>query len=475
VLNIKEILEYFIDHRKDVIIRRTQFDLDKAEAKAHILEGLKVALDNIDEVISIIKGSKGPKDAKINLMARFKFSERQAQAILEMKLQRLTNLERDKIIADYEETLKLIERLKFILDNEDEVERIMIAEMEEIKEKYGDERRTEIRETEKEVTFEDTVQDGPMVITVTHSGYIKRTDLNNFRKYNNRGGKGVVGAGKKETDFVEHLFIANSKSYILFFSNKGKVYWLKVYNLPEASRTSQGKSIVNLIEFQDKDERITAFLPVKKFVEDRYIIMVSEKGYIKKVALDKFSKPKRKGIIALSLEDEDNLISVAQIKDSDNVFIGTSEGISIHFSSDQVREMGRTARGVKAIKLNGNNKVIDLVITDQNSSILAVADEGIGKRTNVADFKLQSRAGKGIIAIKLKANAHAIKFLQVSDDDEIMLITDNSKTLRFSVNNIPVTGRNTQGVILIRANEGEKVAAVAKVVDESSNISDSID
>ncbi len=465
ILTLKDILHYFVEHRKEVIIRRTQYDLAKAEEKAHILEGLKIAVENIDEVISIIRSSANPAEAKTRLIERFSLSDRQAQAILDMKLQRLTNLERDKIIKDYEETLKLIERLKYILDHEEEVKNIMVEELEEIKEKYGDRRRTEIMESIKEINLEDTIQNEPMVITITNKGYIKRTKLAQFRTYQNRGGRGIQGAGQKDGDFVTHLFVANALDYLLIFTNKGKVYWKKVYEIPEGSRTAQGKAIVNLIDF-DAGEKVATILPIKNFDSGQYLIFATSKGYVKKTELKAFSNPMRRGIRAISLEEDDNLIAVKLISKAENIFIGTEKGYSISFPSEEVRAMGRDARGVRGIHLRKGDRAINMVILKQGATILSVSDIGYGKRTPVSEFRIQKRGGMGIIAMKLPDGTSAVGYLQVRDKDEIMLITSKGSIIRFKVDRVPVQGRSTRGVRLIKTTGDDRVTAIAKVVTD---------
>jgi len=465
VLNLKEILQYFVEHRKEVIIRRTQFDLAKAEERAHILEGLKIAVENIDEVIALIKSSPNPGTAKERLIERFSLSEKQAQAILDMKLQRLTNLERDKIIKDYEETLKLIERLKYILDHEEEVKKIMIEELEEIKEKYGDDRRTEIMEEIKEIKLEDTIQDEPMVITITSKGYIKRTKLAHFRTYQNRGGKGIQGAGQKDGDFVTHLFVANALDYLLIFTNKGKVYWKKVYEIPEGSRTAQGKAIVNLIDLAP-DEKIATILSTRDFDHDSFIIFATAKGYVKKTDLRYFSNPIKRGIRAITLEEGDNLFAAKLIKKNEKIFIGTRKGYSICFSSEEVRPMGREARGVRGISLRGDDEVINMVILREGATILSVSDRGYGKRTKVSEFRVQKRGGMGIIAMKLPGDSVAVGYLQVKDRDQIMIITSKGSIVRLNVSQIPIQGRSTRGVRLIKTDGDDMVTAIARVVGD---------
>ncbi len=468
LLNLKEILRYFAEHRKEVIIRRTQYDLAKAEEKAHILEGLKIAVENIDEVITLIKASPNPTEAKVRLIKRFSLSERQAQAILDMKLQRLTNLERDKIINDYKETLKLIERLRYVLDHEEEVRKIMIEELEEIKKRYGDERKTEISEEIKEINLEDTIQNEPMVITITNKGYIKRTKLNQFRTYSNRGGKGIRASGQKDGDYVTHLFTANALDYLLIFTSKGKVHWKKVYEIPEGSRTAQGKAIVNLLSLDD-DEKVATVLPIKNFNAGEHLFFTTSNGYVKKAALQAFSRPMRRGIRAITLEEGDDLIAVKLLRKDENIFIGTRRGYSISFSSSEVREMGREARGVKGITLRRSDKVINMVILKEDATILSVSDNGYGKRTKTRGFRIQRRGGMGIIAMKLTQGSTVVGYLQVSPKDEIMVITEAGSIIRLKVKSVPVRGRNTRGARLIKTSVTNKVTAVAKVVNNEKD------
>ncbi len=464
VLNLKKLLSNFIQHRREVVVRRTKYDLKKAEERAHILLGLKIALDNLDAVIALIKASANPEEAKTGLVREFKLSEIQAQAILEMRLQRLTGLERDKIIAEYEEVLKEIARLSEILASDALVMKIIRDELLAIKQEYGDPRRTEIVAETSEIDIEDLIKDEDMVITISHAGYIKRNPLTTYRAQK-RGGKGKIGMETKEADFVERLFTATAHSYILFFTNKGRVYWLKVHQIPEASRQAKGKAIVNLIQIS-QDERVTAALPVREFTPGHFILMATKKGIIKKTELESYSHPRPSGIIAITLEESDELISAEVTDGKRDVFLGTRDGLSIRFTETDVREIGRTGKGVIGIRLDEGNDVVGMEIVRDNSTILTVTENGYGKRSTLEDYRSQGRGGKGIITIKItEKNGRVTGMAQVSEDDEIILITTNGKVLRIRTKDISVQGRNTQGVRLFDIEEGDKVVSFAKVAE----------
>jgi DNA gyrase subunit A len=464
VLNLRKLLSHFIQHRREVVLRRTRYDLKKAEERAHILLGLKIALENLDAVIALIKASASPEEAKNGLVRKFMLSEIQAQAILDMRLQRLTGLERDKIIAEYEEVLKEIARLNEILSSDARVMKIIRDELLAIKQEYGDPRRTEIVPETSEIDIEDLIKDEDMVITISHAGYIKRNPLTTYRAQK-RGGKGKIGMETKEEDFVERLFTASAHSYILFFTNKGRVYWLKVHQIPEASRQAKGKAIVNLIQLS-QEERVTAALPVREFTPEHFILMATKKGIIKKTELESYSHPRPSGIIAITLEEGDELIS-AEVTDGErDVFLGTRDGLSIRFSETDVREIGRAGKGVIGIRLDESNEVVGMEIVRDDSTILTVTEKGYGKRSTLEDYRSQSRGGKGIITIKTtEKNGRVIGMAQVSEDDEIILITTNGKVLRIRTKDISVQGRNTQGVRLFDIDEGDKVVSFAKVVE----------
>jgi DNA gyrase subunit A len=464
VLNLRKLLSNFIQHRREVVVRRTKFDLRKAEERAHILLGLKIALDNLDAVIALIKASATPEEARIGLVREFKLSEIQAQAILEMRLQRLTGLERDKIIAEYEEVLREIAKLTEILGSDALVMKIIRDELLAIKSEYGDVRRTEIVAQTSEIDIEDLIKDEEMVITISHAGYIKRNVLTNYRAQK-RGGKGKIGMETKEEDFVERLFTATAHSYILFFTNKGRVYWLKVHQIPEASRQAKGKAIVNLIQI-GRDERVTAALPVREFTPGHFILMATKKGIIKKTELESYSHPRPSGIIAITLEEGDELIAAEVTDGKCDVFLGTRDGISIRFSEIDVREIGRTGKGVIGIRLAKGNEVVGMEIVRDDSTILTATEYGYGKRSTLEDYRSQGRGGKGIITIKItEKNGRVIGMAQVSADDEIILITSNGKVLRIRANDISVQGRNTQGVRLFDIEEGDHVVSFAKLME----------
>jgi len=464
ILNLRKLLSNFIQHRREVVVRRTKFDLRKAEERAHILLGLKIALENLDAVIALIKSSANPEEARTGLVREFKLSELQAQATLDMRLQRLTGLERDKILAEYEETLREIARLNEILASDALVMKIIRDELLAIKQEYGDPRRTEIIAETSEIDVEDLIKDEDMVITISHAGYIKRNPLTTYRAQK-RGGKGKIGMETKEEDFVERLFMATAHSYILFFTNKGRVYWLKVHQIPEASRQAKGKAIVNLMQISQY-ERVTAALPVRGFTPGHFILMATKKGIIKKTELESYSHPRPSGIIAITLEEGDELISAEITDGRRDLFLGTRDGLSIRFSETDVREIGRTGKGVIGIRLDEGNEVVGMEIVRDDSTILTVTEKGYGKRSTLEDYRSQGRGGKGIITIKTtEKNGRVIGMAQVSEDDEILLITTNGKVLRIRTKDISVQGRNTRGVRLFDIDEGDKVVSFAKVVE----------
>ncbi len=468
VLNLRKLLSNFIQHRREVVVRRTKYDLRKAEERAHILLGLKIALDNLDAVIALIKASASPDEAKTGLIREFKLSEIQAQAILEMRLQRLTGLERDKIIAEYEETLKEIARLSEILASDALVMKIIKDELLAVKQEYGDERRTEIVAATTEIDIEDLIKDEDMVITISHSGYIKRNALTSYRAQK-RGGKGKIGMETKEEDFVERLFTATAHSFILFFTNKGRVYWLKVHQIPEASRQAKGKAIVNLIQIQT-DERVTAALPIREFTAGRSILMATKNGTIKKTELESYSHPRPSGIIAITLEEGDELIAAEITDGTRDVFLGTRDGLSIRFSETDVREIGRAGKGVIGIRLDEGNEAVAMEIVRDDSTILTVTENGYGKRSTLEDYRSQGRGGKGIITIKItEKNGRVTGMAQVAGEDELILITANGKVLRIRAKDISVQGRNTQGVRLFDIGEGDKVVSFAKVAEREED------
>ncbi|MDD3086986.1 MAG: DNA gyrase subunit A [Candidatus Omnitrophica bacterium] len=466
VLNLKQVLDCYIEHRKIIIRRRTQFELDKALRRAHILEGLKIALKFIDRIIKVIKTSKSVDVARVNLMKEFGLSEIQAQAILEMQLQRLTALERDKIDAEYAELLKKIELCRSILASEKKIEGIIKYELEELKKKYGDERRTDIVGEVEELEVEDLIAEEDVVVTISHGGYIKRLPVSSYRKQK-RGGKGVTGAEVKEEDFIEHLFVASTKDYLLIFTDKGQVHWLKVYEIPQASRVSKGKAIINLLQME-QGSKISSTVPVKEFASDRYLVMATRLGQIKKTKLDAYGNPRKGGIIGITLDKGDALIGVEMTDGKQELLIGTRRGKAIRFLESKVRDMGRGARGVRGVSLDKKDEVIDLVIPQKGAAILTVTSLGFAKRTTVDEYRLTSRGGKGVINIKVTdKNGEAVNLKTVSDDDELMVITQNGIFLRCAVKDIRETGRSSQGVRLIKLQGKDHISCVAPVIAEA--------
>jgi DNA gyrase subunit A len=469
VLSLKECMQHFITHRMDVLIKRTKFELDAAERRAHILEGYIIALDNIDSVIDTIKKSRDTETAKNNLMRRFKLSEIQAKAILDMRLQRLTGLERKKIEDEYRDLIKLIENLKGILTSEERRYSIIKEELIAIREKYGDERRTEIVYNYEEFSLEDIIAEEDVVVTISHNGFIKRFPVSGYRKQG-RGGKGVTGAGTKDDDFIEHMFIASTHHYIMFFTDQGKCYWLKVHELPEGGRATRGRSIINLIE-KDKDEKIAAFVAVKEFKDDSYLVMVTEKGTIKKTVLSAYGNVRKGGINAINITSGDKLISVKMTDGSNDIVIGTKNGLAIRFHEKDVRDMGRIATGVRGINLSKGDIVVGLLVIKRNDNILVVTEKGYGKRSDINDYRITRRGGKGVITVKTSEKVgKMIAMMEVVDGDELVIISTQGMVIRQSIKDIRLMGRNTQGVRVIRLNEGDTIADIAKVVpDEDVN------
>ena len=465
-LNLKQLVVAYIDHRKIVIKRRTRFLLERAEEKAHILEGLRIALENIDEVIQLIKSSKNTEEARNSLISRFSLTEKQANAILDMRLQRLTNLEQAKIGEEYQKVCESIKEYKAILADERLVLDIIREDLYEIKDKFGDDRKTEIVEAVEGLEMEDLISEEDVTVMVTHEGYIKRLPLDTYRKQH-RGGRGVTGADMKEGDFVEHLFIASTHDYILFFTDMGKVYWQKVYDVPQLGRTARGRAIVNLLNLS-KGENITSMIPVRKF-DDGRLIMATRNGIIKKTILNAYSRPKKDGIIAIILDSGDELMGVKLTHGGQEVVLGTEKGKAIRFSEDDVRTMGRVTRGVKGIELQEGDSVKGIVIVDKNATLLTVCENGYGKRTEYNEYKVQRRSGQGVINIKTtERNGSVVGLKNVSDEDELMMMTANGMVIRTAINSIRSIGRNTQGVKLISLAKGDKLVSVASVVSETN-------
>ncbi|MBV6513112.1 MAG: DNA gyrase subunit A [Ignavibacteriales bacterium] len=468
VLTLKEIMQHFLTHRMDILIRRTKFDLDAAERRAHILEGYIIALDNIDEVIETIKKSRDVDSAKNNLMRKFKLSEIQAKAILDMRLQRLTGLERKKIEDEYREVIKLIEKLRGILDSEEKRNLIIKEELLALKEQYGDERRTEIIYDYTEFSLEDVIAEEDVVVTISHKGFIKRFPVSGYRKQA-RGGKGVSGAGTKDDDFIEHMFVASTHQYILFFTDKGKCYWLKVHEVPEGGRASRGKSIINLIE-KEKDEQIAAFVAVKEFKDDQYLLMATKQGTVKKTVLSAYSNVRKSGINAISINNGDSLIGVKLTDGKSDIVLGTREGMAIRFHEDDVRDMGRTATGVRGITLGKKDEVVGVLAIKRQGSVLVVTETGFGKRSDIADYRLTKRGGKGVTTVKItEKTGKMITMMEVSDNEELMIISTGGMVIRQSVKELRVMGRNTQGNRLIRLKDGDAIADVSKIVPEDDD------
>lgn len=472
ILNLRQVLQNFIGHRKEVVVRRTNFELKQAKHKAHILEGLKIAVENIDEVVQLIKTSPNPQEAKSGLMSRFNLSELQAQAILDMRLQRLTGLERDKIVQEYEELLKLIKELEAILASDEKIFQIISDELKAIKEKYADERRTEIVVGQiEDFSTEDLIQEEDMVVTVSKQGYVKRNPISLYRAQN-RGGRGKKGMAVKDEDFVEQLFVASTHHYILIFTNFGKIHWLRVHQIPEAGRTARGRSISNLIMLQNGED-VAAILPVRSFEDGSHIIFVTKNGTVKKTELSAYSRPRQAGIIALQIEDNDELIEVMLNDGNKDILIGSREGQSIRFADDDVRSMGRGAKGVRGMNLSSNNVVVGASLINSSSYLLTVSERGYGKRTASEEYRKQGRGGSGILTMKTtEKTGKVVATFQVDEDDDVMIMTSMGKLIRMHVKQISVIGRNTQGVRLIQLDNDERVVGVTKLVEKQGDESD---
>jgi len=468
IMPLKTILNHFVDFRHEVVVRRTEFDLKEAEARAHILEGLKTALDNIDKIIEIIKGSKDPAQAKEGLMNGFNLSELQSQAILEMRLQKLTGLEVDKVVEEYKELIKHISHLKGILGSKPKRMDIIKKELLEIKEQYGDERRTEIVPVDSDFSMEDMIAEEEVVLTITHQGYIKRTALNTYRTQR-RGGRGVQGAMSKEEDFVEHLFIANTHNYMLFFTDKGKCYWLKVYDIPQGGRAARGRAVVNLIGCEP-GERVEAFVSVKEFDDEHYIVMSTQNGIVKKTVLSAYGKPRKGGIYAIDIRDGDKLIEARITNGEHDILLGTHEGKSIRFSEANIRPSGRKTMGVKGIKLSSKEDyVVGMLVVRREGTILVATEKGYGKRTEVLQYRTQTRGGKGVLTMRCTdKTGKMVKIMEVVDSDDLIVITDSGVLMRQPVGAIRTIGRVTQGVRLVKLDKGTNISSITRVISEES-------
>jgi DNA gyrase subunit A len=465
LLNLKDALKSFLDHRKEVVTRRTAYDLRKAEERLHILEGYRIALDNLDAVITLIRSAQDPKVAKEGLISNFALSEVQAQAILDLRLQRLTGLERDKIMEEHRETVALIAKLKAILADEMEIFRIIVEELKDIKERYGDERRTQIIDHTDEISIEDMIVEEDMVVTISHEGYIKRNPAALYRAQR-RGGKGKIGTTTREEDFVEYLFVASTHSYILFFTTIGKLYWIKVHELPQAGRAARGKPIVNLLNLEP-GEKVSAFLSVREFQEGRHVIFATKQGLVKKTELMLYSNPRPSGIRAIGLEPNDEVIGVRLTDGNQEIILSTLDGQSIRFKEEQVRPTGRGTYGVVGMTLEKGDAIVSIEILSLGANILTVSENGYGKRTAMDEYRLQSRGGKGIITMKTTdKTGRVVGVQQVTEEDQLMLVTNIGKIIRLRVKDIRVIGRNTQGVHLIGLEEGERVVSLARLAEK---------
>ena len=468
VMNLKEILQHFVDHRHEVITRRTQFDLDAAEAREHILEGLKIAVDNIDEVIKIIRGSKDSSEAGEALRSRFDLSEKQTDAILNMRLAKLTSLEIDSLETELEEVRALIRDFKDILGSLERRMKILVDELKELVGSYGDARRTEIVADTGDFSIEDLIAEEDMVITISRSGYIKRIPVTTYRRQR-RGGRGIAGMGTKEDDWVEHLFVASTHDYVLFFTDKGQVYWLKVYDIPQGGRAARGRPVVNLISVKP-EERVAAFVAVREFTDNDYLMFATRNGTVKKTELSAYGNPRSNGINAINIGDDDELIDVQITDGSNDVVLATSAGMSIRFHETDVRSMGRASAGVRGVQLGKGQAVIGMVVIRRDASLLVVSERGLGKRSHISDYRVQKRGGKGIITLKQTEKTGSIVALkEVLDDDELMIITRKGVIIRMPTSGIRVIGRNTQGVRLMNLDSGDEVVDVARVVKEDED------
>jgi DNA gyrase subunit A len=465
VLDLKQVIGHFIEHRKVVVVRRTRYELKQAEARAHILEGYRIALDHLDAVIQLIRRSRSVDEARTGLMTEFGMTEIQAQAVLDLRLQRLTQLERQKIQDEYQELLQLIERLRAILGNEALVRQIIREELAALKEQYGDARRTQILDEAAEISFEDTLADEEMVVTISHGGYIKRSPLTIYRAQR-RGGKGMSGMATKEEDYVEHLFVATTHSYLLLFTNLGRVHWLKVHETPQLGRAAKGKALVNFLQVQP-GEHVTAMIPIRQFEPDRHLLMATRRGVVKKTELSAYANPRAGGIIGLTLDEGDELIAVRLTGGRDEVLLATRLGMAIRFCEEEVRTIGRAGRGVIGIALDGEDAVVGAEVVRPGTTILTVNERGYGKRTAIEEYRLQGRGGKGIINVRVtEKNGPVVSVLQVQEQDQVMMISQEGKVNRLRVREISVIGRVTQGVRLQGLEANDRAAAVTSLVAE---------
>ena len=469
LLSFKEVLEHYVLHRKEIVIRRTRFDLKKAQARAHILEGLKVALDNLDEVVALIRKASSPAEAKARLMERFELTDIQSQAILDMRLQRLTGLERDKIIEEYQNVLKDIARFKEILGSEQLVLGIIKDELADIKVRFGDARRSQIVEATRELTMEDLIAEEDMVVTVSQEGYIKRNPITLYQSQR-RGGKGKTAMGTKDEDFVRHLFVASTHHTFLFFTNMGRVYWCKVYDIPEAGRTSRGKAIVNLLDFI-QGEKLTTILAVPEFTPGHHILMATKSGQVKKTDLMAYSRPRSGGIIALNLAEGDELISARITDGTMNVFLGSAMGKSIRFHETDVRPMGRVAGGIRGMRIDPGDRIVGMEVLSYGQTLFAVTENGYGKRTSIDEYPVQKRGGRGVITIKTsERNGEVLSILLVEETDEVMLMTDSGKIIRMPIKGLSVISRNTQGVRLMGMEPGERMVGAVRLAEQEEEV-----
>ncbi len=475
VMPLKELIQHFIEHRVEVIIRRTIYDLDQAEARAHILEGLKIALDNLDEIIKTIRASKNPQEANVALRKRFAFTDIQAKAILDMRLQKLTGLERDKVDQEYRDIVDKIAEYRSILSDRSKQNSIIKEELLELKDRYGDERRTQIVYSAEDFSIEDMIADEDVVVTISNKGFIKRMPVSGYRRQR-RGGKGMKGTTTKDDEYVEHLFVATNHNYILFFTEKGNCYWLKVYEIPEGSRLSRGRAIVNMIDIE-KDDKIQTFVPVKTLEEDDYInnhsiIMSTKQGQVKKTTLEAYSRPRRDGIIAINIREGDSLLGAALTDGDSNIILANRKGRAIRFHESDAREMGRNTSGVRGMTLGKDDELVDMVVikNTHEATVLAISENGYGKRSLVDDYREQSRGGKGVITLKVTPKTgNLIALKEVSDNDDLMVITERGKVIRMQCKGIRTMGRNTQGVRIMRLDDDGKIAAITRVVNEDED------